>query len=91
MESLLQRDSSQQGSIQESNRTEQLDLALVTSETPGPIAGVFTKNTIPAAPVILDRHTLKKGVGQALSLIVEMPMRLLELMGLSMLGKWRIW
>jgi len=47
-------------------QAEQLDLALVTSEIPGPIAGVFTKNTIPAAPVILDRHHLKKGVGQAI-------------------------
>ena len=46
-------------------QTKQLDLALVSSEFPGPIAGVFTKNTIPAAPVILDRHHLKKGVGQA--------------------------
>lgn len=45
---------------------DQLDLALVTSEIPGPIAGVFTKNTIPAAPVILDRQHLKKGVGQAI-------------------------
>ena len=44
----------------------QLDLALVISETPGPIAGVFTKNAIPAAPVILDRQHLKKGVGQAI-------------------------
>ena len=47
-------------------RTKQLDLALVTSEIPGPIAGVFTKNTIPAAPIILNRQYLKKGVGQAL-------------------------
>ncbi len=46
--------------------TEQLDMALVTSDIPGPIAGVFTKNTIPAAPVILGRSNLKKGVGQAL-------------------------
>jgi len=45
---------------------DQLDLALVTSEIPGPMAGVFTKNTIPAAPVILDRQHLKKGVGQAI-------------------------
>jgi len=44
----------------------QRDLALVTSEIPGPIAGVFTKNTIPAAPVILGRQHLKKGVGQAI-------------------------
>ena len=47
-------------------KTAQRDLALVTSEIPGPIAGVFTKNTIPAAPVILDRQHLKKGVGQAI-------------------------
>ncbi len=45
---------------------DQLDLALVTSETPGPIAGVFTKNIIPAAPVILDQQHLKRGVGQAI-------------------------
>ena len=43
----------------------QLDLALVASERPGPIAGVFTKNTIPAAAVILDRRHLKKRLGQA--------------------------
>ena len=44
----------------------QLDLALVASEKPGPIAGVFTKNTIPAAAVILDRRYLKKRLGQAI-------------------------
>ena len=43
----------------------QRDLALVTSENPGPIAGVFTKNTIPAAAVMLDRRHLKKKLGQA--------------------------
>ena len=47
-------------------QTELLDLALITSETAGPIAGVFTKNTIPAAPVILCKHHLKKGIGQAI-------------------------
>ena len=44
----------------------QLDMALVMSEIPGPIAGVFTKNAILAAPVILDLNHLKKGVGQAI-------------------------
>lgn len=43
----------------------QLDLALVASESPGPIAGVFTKNTLPAAAVLLDRRHLKKKIGQA--------------------------
>ena len=47
-------------------QNELLDLALITSEIAGPIAGVFTKNTIPAAPVILGKHHLKKGIGQAI-------------------------
>jgi glutamate N-acetyltransferase/amino-acid N-acetyltransferase len=42
------------------------DLALVVSETPGPIAGVFTNNRVVAAPVILDRLHLRQGVGQAI-------------------------
>ena len=46
-------------------QTGELDLALVVSERPGPIAGVFTKNTIPAASVVLDRRHLKKRLGQA--------------------------
>ena len=44
----------------------QLDLALIVSETPGPIAGVFTKNKLPAAAVSLDRRHLKKRIGQAI-------------------------
>ena len=40
----------------------QRDIALVASDSPGPIAGVFTKSTITAAPVILDKQHLKKGV-----------------------------
>ncbi|HJU03666.1 MAG TPA: bifunctional ornithine acetyltransferase/N-acetylglutamate synthase, partial [Nitrospiraceae bacterium] len=31
------------------------DVALIVSTEPGPIAGVFTTNRIPAAPVQLDR------------------------------------
>ena len=46
-------------------KTDQLDLALVVSEKSGPIAGVFTSNRLPAAPVILDRLHLKRGIGQA--------------------------
>jgi glutamate N-acetyltransferase/amino-acid N-acetyltransferase len=42
------------------------DLALVVSARSGPIAGVFTKNRIPAAPVQLDRLHLKRGVGRAI-------------------------
>ncbi len=44
----------------------QLDLALVVSEHPGPIAGVFTKNALPAAAVSLGRRHLKKKIGQAI-------------------------
>ena len=43
-----------------------LDLALVMSERPGPIAGVFTKNQFLAAPVILSQRQLKKKTGQAI-------------------------
>jgi glutamate N-acetyltransferase/amino-acid N-acetyltransferase len=43
-----------------------LDLALVVSEQSGPIAGVFTRNQIVAAPVILDRLYLRRGRGRAI-------------------------
>ena len=43
-----------------------LDLALVVSARSGPIAGVFTNNQIVAAPVILDRLHLRRGVGRAI-------------------------
>jgi len=42
-----------------------LDLALVVSERSGPIAGVFTRNRIVAAPVILDRLHLRHRRGRA--------------------------
>jgi glutamate N-acetyltransferase / amino-acid N-acetyltransferase len=43
-----------------------LDLALVVSDRSGPIAGLFTKNRVVAAPVILDRLHLQRGVGCAI-------------------------
>ena len=43
-----------------------LDLALVVSERSGPIAGVFTMNQVVAAPVVVDRLHLRKGVGRAI-------------------------
>jgi glutamate N-acetyltransferase / amino-acid N-acetyltransferase len=42
-----------------------LDLALVVSTVTGPIAGVFTKNKVAAAPVILDRLHLSRHRGRA--------------------------
>ncbi len=41
------------------------DLALVVSERPGPIAGLFTRNQLPAAPVLLDRRHLRYRRGRA--------------------------
>lgn len=43
-----------------------LDLALVASERSGPIAGVFTRNQVVAAPVIVDRLHLRRGMGRAI-------------------------
>jgi glutamate N-acetyltransferase/amino-acid N-acetyltransferase len=43
-----------------------LDLALVVSTVSGPIAGVFTKNRVAAAPVILDRLHLRRRQGRAI-------------------------
>lgn len=43
-----------------------LDLALVVSAASGPIAGVFTKNRVAAAPVLLDRQHLKQRRGRAI-------------------------
>ncbi len=43
-----------------------LDLALLVSTVPGPIAGVFTKNRVVAAPVILDRRHLRHHRGRAI-------------------------
>ena len=43
-----------------------LDLALLTSTVTGPIAGVFTKNRVAAAPVILDRRHLRQHRGRAI-------------------------
>jgi glutamate N-acetyltransferase / amino-acid N-acetyltransferase len=41
------------------------DLALVVSSRPGPVAGVFTTNRLPAAPVQVDRLHLQYGIGRA--------------------------
>lgn len=43
-----------------------LDLALITSEVTGPIAGVFTQNQVAAAPVQLDRIHLRARRGRAI-------------------------
>jgi glutamate N-acetyltransferase/amino-acid N-acetyltransferase len=42
-----------------------LDLALLVSTVSGPIAGVFTRNRVVAAPVIVDRRHLRQHRGRA--------------------------
>jgi glutamate N-acetyltransferase / amino-acid N-acetyltransferase len=43
-----------------------LDLGLICSTTPAVTAGVFTKNLVKAAPVVLDIERLKQGRAQAI-------------------------
>ena len=47
-------------------KSDLLDLALCVSDVSGPIAGVFTKNRVVAAPVLLDRHHLRSRRGRAI-------------------------
>jgi glutamate N-acetyltransferase/amino-acid N-acetyltransferase len=42
------------------------DLGLIFSEVPATVAGVFTKNLVQAAPVLLDRKRIKSGKCQAI-------------------------
>src|SRR4030065_730550 len=41
------------------------DLGLIYSEVPARVAGLLTTNTVKAAPVLLDRERIKKGLCQA--------------------------
>jgi glutamate N-acetyltransferase/amino-acid N-acetyltransferase len=42
------------------------DLGLIFSKVPANVAGVFTRNQVKAAPVILDKERIKSGVCQAI-------------------------
>ncbi len=42
------------------------DLGLIYSDTPAQVAGLFTTNAVKAAPVLLDRGRLKRGLCQAI-------------------------
>ncbi len=42
------------------------DLALIYSQTPARVAGLFTKNRVKAAPVLATRQKVRKGICQAL-------------------------
>lgn len=41
------------------------DLALIVSDTPAAVAGVFTRNLVRAAPVVLDMQRMKAGLCRA--------------------------
>jgi glutamate N-acetyltransferase/amino-acid N-acetyltransferase len=41
------------------------DLALIYSEVPAQVAGIFTTNSVKAAPVQIGMKRIKKGIGQA--------------------------
>lgn len=45
---------------------ERLDLAVIVSDQPAVLAGVFTKSLVKAAPVLLDMERLKSGKAQAI-------------------------
>jgi glutamate N-acetyltransferase/amino-acid N-acetyltransferase len=44
---------------------DKLDLGLLVSERPGPVAATFTTNKVAAAPVLLDRRRVADGSAQA--------------------------
>ena len=47
-------------------KVEKKDLALIFSEKPCTAAGLFTKNEVKGAPVIISQRNIKKGIGQAI-------------------------
>ena len=49
-----------------SNKGQKRDLALIISEVPATVAGMFTTNQICAAPVKVCAERVKRGVGQAI-------------------------
>ncbi|HIP83506.1 MAG TPA: bifunctional glutamate N-acetyltransferase/amino-acid acetyltransferase ArgJ [Desulfocapsa sulfexigens] len=46
--------------------SDRLDLGLIYSDVPAVTAGVFTKNQVKAAPVVIDQERLKQGRAQAI-------------------------
>src|SRR5690349_13207284 len=54
------------GTGQGSNKGKKKDLALIVSESPATVAGMFTTNQVCAAPVKVCVPRAKKGRGQAI-------------------------
>src|SRR5712671_1836321 len=49
-----------------SNKGKKRDLALIVSEVPATVAGLFTTNQVCAAPVKVCASRVKKGIAQAI-------------------------
>jgi len=65
MKKILCKGFSFSGVVSGLKKNGQKDLGLIYSEVPAGVAGVFTKNRVQAAPVILDRDRIKKGLCRA--------------------------
>jgi len=65
MKKILCKGFSFSGVVSGLKKKSQKDLGLIYSEVPASIAGVFTKNRVQAAPVVLDRKRIKSGLCRA--------------------------
>lgn len=65
MKKILCKGFSFSGVVSGLKKNSQKDLGLIYSEVPAGIAGVFTRNRVQAAPVLLDRKRIKKGFCRA--------------------------
>jgi len=65
MKKILCKGFSFSGVVSGLKKNGQKDLGLIFSGIPAGIAGVFTKNRVQAAPVLLDRERVKKGICRA--------------------------
>ncbi len=65
MKKILCRGFSFSGVVSGLKKNNQKDLGLICSEVNANVAGVFTKNRVQAAPVLLDRERIRNGVCRA--------------------------
>jgi len=65
MKKILCKGFSFSGVVSGLKKNGQKDLGLIYSEVPASIAGAFTRNRVQAAPVVLDRERIKKGLCHA--------------------------
>lgn len=65
MKKILCKGFSFSGVVSGLKKNGQKDLGLIYSEVPASVAGVFTRNRVQAAPVLVDRERIKKGLCRA--------------------------